>query len=217
MSSSKTITGLLFKKYPNPEIALHFRNPFELLVATILSAQCPDTRVNQVTKTLFMRYSTPEQFIQAGSAKLEGEIAIITYYRSKTKSIIDCCNKLVVDFSGEVPRTMEELITLPGVGRKTANVILGCAFGLPALAVDTHVLRVTNRLGLSHSKNPDNVEKELMQQIAPAAWTRFSLALILHGRETCIARQPLCSVCVLYLVCDWPEKTLYRKKNHAAS
>ncbi|MGD0283862.1 MAG: endonuclease III [Dissulfurispiraceae bacterium] len=210
--ATKIIT-LLFKKYPDPAIALRFRNPFELLIATILSAQCPDTRVNRVTETLFRQYQGPEHFAQSDSDKLEREISSITYYRSKAKTIIGCCRKLVSDFHGNVPQTMDELVTLPGVGRKTANVILGCAFGQPAIAVDTHVLRVASRLGLSHSKNPDKVEQELMRQIPQDKWTRFSLAIILHGRETCTAKNPGCSICVLYLQCAWPEK----KKYNAAS
>ncbi len=217
MADAKTITDLLFKKYPDAGIALHFRGPFELLVATILSAQCPDIRVNKVTETLFKRYRTAEQFAQADSRDLEREISSITYFRSKAKTIIDCCKKLTEDFHGKVPQAMDELVSLPGVGRKTANVILGCAFGQQAIPVDTHVLRVTDRLGLSHSTNPDKMEQELMRQIAPDSWTRFSLALILHGRETCTAKRPRCSVCVLYSLCEWPEKTVYKKKNDAFS
>jgi len=210
-ASAKNIITKLFKKYPDPAIALRFRNPFELLIATILSAQCLDTRVNQVTETLFRRYQTAEHFAKADSGQLEREISSITYYRSKAKAIIECCRKLVSDFHGRVPPTMDELVTLPGVGRKTANVILGCAFGQQAIAVDTHVLRVASRLGLSHSKNADKMEQELMLQIPQDKWTRFSLALILHGRETCTAKNPRCSICVLYSECSWPEK-----KNNAA-
>ena len=215
-ASARNLITKLFKKYPDPAIALRFRNPFELLIATILSAQCPDTRVNQVTKTLFSRYQTAEHFAQSDTEKLEREISSITYYRSKAKTIIECCRKLVSDFHGDVPQTMDQLVTLPGVGRKTANVILGCAFGQQAIAVDTHVLRVASRLGLSHSKNADKMELELMRQIPQGKWTRFTLALILHGRETCTAKNPRCSICVLYSECAWPEKTLYNKKSNAA-
>ncbi len=203
------IITLLFKKYPDPAIALRFRNPFELLIATILSAQCPDTRVNGVTETLFRHYPSPEDFARSDSEKLEREISSITYYRSKAKTLIECSRKLVSDFHGSVPQAMDQLVTLPGVGRKTANVILGCAFGQQAIAVDTHVLRVAIRLGLSHSKNPDKVEEELMRQIPQDKWTRFSLALILHGRETCTAKNPGCSICVLYPQCAWPERKKY--------
>ncbi len=211
-TSAKNIITKLFRKYPDPAIALRFRNPFELLIATILSAQCPDTRVNKVTETLFRRYQTAEHFAQSDRDKLESEISSITYYRNKAETIIECCRKLVSDFHGRVPQTMEELLTLPGVGRKTANVILGCAFGQQAVIVDTHVLRVAGRLGLSHSANADKMEQELMLQIPQDKWTLFSLALILHGRETCAAKNPRCSICVLYSVCAWPEK----KKNNAA-
>ena len=206
-ASAKNIITKLFKKYPDPAIALRFRNPFELLIATMLSAQCPDTRVNQVTETLFKRYPTAEHFAQADYEKLEREISSITYYRTKAKTIIECCRKLVSDFHGSVPPALDQLVTLPGVGRKTANVILGCAFGQQAIAVDTHVLRVASRLGLSHSKNADTMEQELMKQLPQDKWTRFSLALILHGRETCTAKKPRCSICVLYSECQWPEKT----------
>lgn len=216
-SSAKKMMSLLFDKYPEPKIALRFGNPFELLIATILSAQCPDTRVNKVTETLFRRYSTAEQFARLDSRELEREISGINYYRNKAKAIIGCCRKLISDYNGRLPQTMDELVTLPGIGRKTANVILGCAFGKPAIAVDTHVLRVANRLGLSHSNNPDKVEQELMRQIPKDKWTSFSLALILHGRETCTAKQPGCRSCVLYPVCKWPEKALYRKESDAAS
>ena len=215
-ASAKNLITKLFRKYPDPAIALRFRNPFELLIATILSAQCPDTRVNQVTETLFSRYRTAEHFAQSDSEKLEREISSITYYRSKAKTIIECCRKLASDFHGGVPQTMDQLVTLPGVGRKTANVILGCAFGQQTIAVDTHVLRVASRLGLSHSKNADNMELELMRQIPRDKWTRFTLALILHGRETCTAKNPRCSICVLYSECAWPEKTVYKKKSNAA-
>src|SRR5208283_2574458 len=204
--SVRNITTRLFKKYPDRAIALHFRDPFELLIATILSAQCPDTRVNKVTETLFMRYQTAEHFAESDGGKLESEISSITYYRNKAKTIIECCRKLISDFHGRVPQTLDQLVTLPGVGRKTANVILGCAFGQQAIAVDTHVLRVASRMGLSHSKNADKMEQELMLQIPRDKWTRFSLALTLHGRETCTAKNPRCSICVLYSESLWPEK-----------
>jgi len=212
-TSAKNIITKLFRKYPDPAIALRFRNPFELLIATILSAQCPDTRVNKVTETLFRRYQTAEHFAQSDRDKLESEISSITYYRNKARTIIECSGKLVSDFHGRVPHTMEELVTLPGVGRKTANVILGCAFGQQAIIVDAHVLRVASRLELSHSKNADKMEQELTLQIPQDKWTLFSLALILHGRETCAAKNPHCSICVLYSECAWPEK----KKNNAAT
>ncbi len=206
MANAKKITELLFKKYPRPRIALNFGNPFELLIATMLSAQCTDVKVNEVVKNLFKKYKTPEDYAKADINRFELEISSITYYKNKAKMIIDCCKKIIKDFHGKVPQTMKELITLPGVGRKTANVILGSAFGKQSIPVDTHVLRVSNRLGLAHSSNPEKVEQELMGQIPRDKWTSFSLALILHGRETCTAKNPKCRACILYPECDWPEK-----------
>lgn len=206
MANALKITELLFKKYPGPHIALKFSNPFELLIATILSAQCTDVKVNEVTKGLFEKYRTPEDYAKADMDKFGQEIGSITYYKNKAKMIKDCCKKLIKDFNGQVPQTMDELITLSGVGRKTANVILAGAFGKQAIPVDTHVLRVSNRLGLAHTKNPDKAEQELMKQIPQDKWTTFSLALILHGRETCTAKNPRCKGCILYPACEWPEK-----------
>ena len=207
MADARQITALLLGKYPAPKLALHFGNPLELLVAVILSAQCTDARVNEVTATLFRKYRKARDYAAADPAVLAEEIRSTGFYRNKTKSVIACCQKLVADFHGEVPRTLEELVTLPGVGRKTANMVLGNAFGVPAIAVDTHVLRVSKRLGLAHSGDPGKVEAELMGQVAQDKWTAFGNALILHGRETCIARRPHCPVCVLREVCAWPDKT----------
>lgn len=206
MANAKKITTLLLKKYPNPRTALNFSNPLELLVATILSAQCTDVRVNEVTKTLFKKYKNVKNYAGADLNAFENEIRSTGFYRNKAKMIIGCCQKLIKEFKGRVPSTIEELTTLPGVGRKTANVILGSAFGKQAIAVDTHVLRVSNRLGIAHSENPDKVEEELTKQIPQNKWTAFNLALILHGRETCTARKPRCGACVLYDECGWPEK-----------
>lgn len=211
MPSAKKITELLLKKYPDPKIALNFTNPLELLIATILSAQCTDVKVNMVTKELFKNYRTPEDYASADLNRFEHEISSITYYKNKAKMIINCCKKLIKDFNGKVPQTIEELITLPGVGRKTANVLLGSAFGKQAIAVDTHVLRVSQRLGLAHSQNPDKVEKELMKQIPPDKWILFNLALILHGRETCKAIKPKCGICVLFDECEWLKKNKTEK------
>lgn len=207
MVDAKKITELLFKKYPHPGIALAFSNPFELLIATILSAQCTDVKVNEVTKRLFKRYRTPEDYAKADISELEDEIHSITFYKNKARMIIACSKKLISDFHGKVPQTMEELTTLSGVGRKTANVLLGSVFGRQAIPVDTHVLRVSRRLGLAHSSKPEIVEQDLMAQIPETRWTAFSLALILHGRETCNARAPKCRECILRYECEWPEKT----------
>lgn len=206
MADAKKITVLLLKKYPNPKIALNFSNPLQLLVGAILSAQCTDIKVNEVTKTLFKKYKTAADYANADSKTFEKEIRPTGFFRNKAKMIIGCCKKLIKDFGGRVPSTLEELTTLPGVGRKTANVVLGGAFDKQTIAVDTHVLRLSNRLGLAHSENPDKVEQELMKQIPGNTWTKFNLALILHGRETCKARNPKCGACVLYKECEWPLK-----------
>ncbi len=206
MADAKKITERLLDKYPEPKIALNFSNPLELLVATILSAQCTDRRVNEVTDYLFKKYRTAEDYAGADPAAFEEEIRPTGFFRNKAKAIISCCRKIVEEFGGTVPSTMEELTSLPGVGRKTANVIISGAFGGQAIPVDTHVLRVSNRLGLVDSRNADIVEQELMKQIPRDRWTPFTLAMILHGRHTCTARKPKCSECVLNDLCDWPEK-----------
>jgi endonuclease-3 len=210
MPDAKKITGLLLKKYPDPEPALNFSNPFQLLVATILSARCTDVKVNEVTKGLFEKYRTAKDLANADPVLLETDIRPTGFYKNKAKMLIECCRKLVEDFKGNVPDTMEELTTLSGVGRKTANVVLSCAFGKQAIAVDTHVLRVSNRLGLAYSNNPDKVEQELVAQLPKEKLTSMHLALILHGRQTCISRKPRCGECVLFEQCNWPDKTSYR-------
>ena len=207
MADAGQITALLLKQYPAPKLALHYGNPLELLIAVILSAQCTDARVNEVTAALFKKYKKARDYAAADPAVLEEEIRSTGFYKNKTKSVIACCKKLVADFHGEVPRTLEELTALPGVGRKTANMVLGNAFGVPAISVDTHVLRVSNRLGLAHSDDPEKVEAALMRQVAQDKWTAFGNAMILHGRETCVARKPHCPECVLRMVCEWPDKT----------
>lgn len=206
MADAGKITALLLKKYPAPTLALHYRNPLELLIAVILSAQCTDARVNEVTASLFKKYKKAQDYAAADPAVLEEEIRSTGFYKNKTRSVIACCQKLVADFQGEVPHTLEALTALPGVGRNTANMVLGNAFGVPAIAVDTHVLRVSNRLGLAHSDDPEAVEAALMRQVAKDKWTAFGNAMILHGRETCIARKPRCPECVLHAVCEWPDK-----------
>jgi len=206
MADAGKIAALLLKKYPEPRLALHYGNPLELLIAVILSAQCTDARVNAVTATLFKKYKKAKDYAAADPAVLEEAIRSTGFYKNKTQSVIACCQKLVADFHGEVPHTLEELATLPGVGRKTANMVLGNAFGVPAIAADTHVLRVSNRLGLAHSDDPRAVEEALMRQVAKDKWTVFGNAMILHGRETCIARKPRCPECVLRAVCEWPDK-----------
>jgi endonuclease-3 len=200
------ITKRLLQRYPDPKIALHFSNPLELLMAVILSAQCTDARVNEVTKTLFKKYRRAADYADADLAAFEQEIRSTGFYRNKAKTVIACGRKLVADFGGEVPRTVEELVSLPGVGRKTANMVRGNAFGQQAIAVDTHVLRVANRLGLVKSEDAEVVEAALAAAVPADKHTAFANALILHGRETCVARKPRCSECVLWEVCAWPDK-----------
>jgi endonuclease-3 len=207
MADAKSIAKLLLKRYPKPVIALNFSNPLELLIATILSAQCTDVRVNEVTRTLFRKYKKAEDYARLDLQEFEEEIRRTGFFRNKAKAIIACCGKIVEEFRGQVPERLDQLVSLPGVGRKTANVVLGGAFGRQAMAVDTHVLRVSQRLGLAHSSNPDKVEKELVEEFPEGKLTAINLALIQHGRETCRARNPKCSDCVLYNECEWLMKT----------
>jgi endonuclease III len=189
--------------------ALRHDNPYQLLVATILSAQCTDERVNMVTPAVFARYPTPGDLAQAETAEVEELIRSTGFFRAKTASLIGMANGLVDRFGGEVPRKMEELTTLPGVGRKTANVILSVAFSLPGLPVDTHVGRLSRRLGLSAETDPVKVESELCAMVRPSDWGALSLRLILHGRAVCLARTPRCAVCVLADFC--PSATTRRR------
>lgn len=202
----RQILDRLLAAYPDPRLALEYRTPLELLVAVILSAQCTDARVNQVTRQLFRKYRQAEDYAGADPRILEEEIRPTGFYRQKAKLLIACCKKLVEDFGGDVPRSLEAMLALPGVGRKTANMVLGNAFGIPGIAVDTHVLRVANRLGLAKSDDPGEVERELMRQIPRDRWVAFTNALILHGRNVCTARKPRCEACVLRDLCPWPGK-----------
>jgi len=202
----RAITKILLRTMPSPTMELDHRSPWELLVATILSAQCTDQRVNQVTPSLFRRYRQPVELAMAHLPELEQLIRSTGFFKSKAKHLV-ACGKAVTDRFGEqVPRTMEELVTLPGVGRKTANVILGNVFGQPSIVVDTHVKRVARRLGLTKSDNPDLVEQELQRLIPKAHWTDVSQRLLLHGRYVCIARKPKCPTCAIYRYCPWREK-----------
>ncbi|RMG74675.1 MAG: endonuclease III [Nitrospirae bacterium] len=207
MADVKAILKKLFKAYPEPRIELEHSNPLELLVATILSAQCTDQRVNEVTRRLFKKYRTPKDYAEADPKVFEQEIKPTGFYKNKTRQVLSCCKDIVERFGGRVPDNLEDLTSLSGVGRKTANVVLGVAFGKQAIAVDTHVLRVSRRLGLTSEENPDKVEFDLMKKIPEDSWTRFTLAMILHGRRVCKARKPNCSECALYEECQWEEKT----------
>jgi len=198
----------LDEAYPSATCALKHDNAFQLLIATILSAQCTDERVNQVTATLFPKYPNPKAFAYANPAELEKEIRPTGFFRNKTKSIIGASKKIVEEFHGEVPKTMEELLTLPGVARKTANVVLGTAFGIAAgVVVDTHVLRLSERLDLTKNTDPKKVEQDLMKVISQDRWILFSHQLIWHGRRVCVARKPRCVECNLERLCYSKDKT----------
>jgi endonuclease-3 len=191
---------------PTAEMELTHGTPWELLVATILSAQCTDQRVNQVTPHLFKRYHTPLEFAQAKPGDLESLIRTTGFYKSKAKNLMGCGRVVAERFSGQVPSTIEELISIPGVGRKTANVVLGNAFGKPAVVVDTHVKRVANRLDLTRSDDPEKIEEDLQRFFPPGQWTGVSQRLLLHGRYVCLARKPKCGTCALAEVCPWEGK-----------
>ena len=202
----RKILDILAKTYPHARIELNFTSPLELLVATILSAQCTDARVNLVTPYLFRKYRSTRAYAEADPAVFEEEIRSTGFFRSKAKNIITCCQQLVRDFGGEVPRSMEELTTLPGVGRKTANIILYNAYGIPGFAVDTHVARVTNRLGLVDTEDPDRIEEEMCRVLPREAWGQATHLFIFHGRRTCQAKQPRCPQCPTRSLCPWSGK-----------
>jgi len=192
---------ILQKEYPDARVTLDFKDPLQLLIATILAAQCTDERVNQVTKDLFKKYRQASDYARADLETLEGEIRSTGFFRNKAKSIIGCGQALVEKFNGQVPRTLEELTSLPGVGRKTANIILGNAFGQQAIAVDTHVKRVTHRLGWAKSDDPDKIEFELMEVIPQNRWTLGCHQIVFHGRRVCMAKKPKCSICPVNKLC----------------
>ena len=212
MANSQKIVDLLFKEFPSPEIALNFSNPLELLIATILSAQCTDRRVNETTKALFKKYRNAKDYAEARLSEMERDVHTTGIYRNKAKAITTCCRIINEGFEGRVPSSMEELLKLPGVGRKTANVVLGGVFGIPSIPVDTHVIRVSMRLGLADSKDPDKIEQQLMQQVSREDWMQFATAMILHGRQTCKARKPECGSCCIYGECEWEGKAKYESQ-----
>ncbi len=204
---ARKIIRLLERAYPDARIALTFSDPLELLVATILSAQCTDERVNQVTPALFKKYRTAAEWARLTPPTLEPQIRSTGFYRAKARSIIGMANALVAEHGGEVPRDRAALTALPGVGLKTANVLLGNAFDEPAIAVDTHVFRVSQRLGLAKSNDPDVIHDQLTEVLPKASWTRTTHLIQAHGRRTCVARAPRCPVCPVRALCPWPEKT----------
>src|SRR5262245_21556665 len=204
--TAKILTRLA-KAYPDAGIELHFTTPLELLAATILSAQCTDERVNAVTKKLFTRYRRAMDFAEARPAALEKEIHSTGFFKAKARSLMGMGRALVERHGGTVPRTVEELVALPGVGRKTANVVLGNAFGIPAIAVDTHVTRVSQRLGLTRAEDAEKIHDELCSLLPKPRWTQATHLLIIHGRRTCFARKPACPTCSVRDLCPWPNKT----------
>jgi endonuclease-3 len=205
---SVKIQRILKKTYPEVKTQLRHANPFQLLVATILSAQCTDKQVNSVTTDLFNRLKTPRDFASVPNQALEELIRPTGYFRNKAKNIKNCSKSLLEKYDGQVPQTLDELVKLPGVGRKTANVVLGSAFNIPGIVVDTHVARISKRLGLTESNNPVKIEYDLMEIIPRENWNLFSLQLIYFGRAICKARKPLCSTCPIYNLCDFPDKIL---------
>jgi endonuclease III len=204
-----TILAKLDEAYPSALCELKHENPFQLLVSTILSAQCTDVRVNQVTETLYKKYPNPEAFAHANARELELEIRPTGFFRNKTKSVMGASKAIIEKFGGQVPRTMEEILTLPGVARKTANVVLGTAFGIASgIVVDTHVRRLSNRLDLSRNEDPKKIEHDLMRVIPQDKWIQFSHQLIWHGRRVCAARKPKCAECNMEKLCYSKDKTV---------
>jgi len=203
------IFAALDQLFPQAECALRHTNAFQLLVATILSAQCTDERVNKVTPGLFQKFPTPQDFAALQQPVLEEEIRSTGFFRNKAKNIIGTAKKLVADFSGQVPRTMDEMLTLPGVARKTANVVLGTAYGIPTgVVVDTHVFRIAHRLKLSKQKTPEKVEQDLLKLVPEERWISFGHQVIWFGRKICQARKPLCAECPIEPICDAKDKTV---------
>jgi len=203
------IFSALDELFPQAQCALRHENAFQLLVATILSAQCTDERVNKVTPGLFQKYPTPQDFAALPQPALEEEIRSTGFFRNKARNIIGTATKLVADFGAQVPRTMEEMLTLPGVARKTANVVLGTAYGIPTgVVVDTHVFRIANRLKLSKQKTPEKVEQDLIKLVPQERWISFGHQMIWFGRKICQARKPLCATCPLEFTCDSRDKTV---------
>ncbi len=208
----KKIFSLLKKEYPQAKIALESGNPFQLLIATILSAQCTDDRVNIVSKELFKKYKSPKDFVKVSNEELERDIFSTGFYRQKAKSIKACCQELISNHAGKVPDNFDSLVKLPGVGRKTASVITGNAFGIPAIAVDTHVKRLSNLLGFIKSEDPEKIELRLKELLPEKDWIISGHLLMSHGRKICIARRPKCSECMLGDLCPSYEPEQFKSK-----
>lgn len=202
------ILDRLAAAYPDAKLALDFTTPLELLIALILAAQCTDERVNQLTSSLlFKKYRRPQDYAHVSSDELEKDIHSTGFYRNKARAIQACCTQLIERFGGDVPRSFDELVSLPGVGRKTANILLGNAFGVSAIGVDTHVGRLAQRLGFSTQSDPDKIEADLTQVVDPAWQIRFCYLIQTHGRRVCAARKPQCGTCVIADLCPYPDKT----------
>ncbi|MCL2745121.1 MAG: endonuclease III [Planctomycetaceae bacterium] len=201
-NTAKKVLAALKKKYPDAGCSLRHHSPLQLLVATILSAQCTDVQVNKITPALFVRYKTVQDFADASLDELESMVKTTGFYRNKAKNIRHCCEQIIADFGGKIPETLAELTTLPGVGRKTANVVLGNAFGKnEGFVVDTHVFRLSHRIGLAEGNTPEKTEQELMKVFPQDDWAYLSHTFILLGREICKARKPMCEVCPLEKFC----------------
>ena len=201
-----SIRKSLKNSYPDARLELNYSNLFELLIATILSAQSTDKKINEVTNTLFKKYKRPEDYVKAPLDELEASLKPTGFYRQKTKTVRACCERIVKEFGGKVPETVEEIVTLPGVGRKTANMVLGNACGVPGIAVDRHVTRVIGRLGLTDESDPEKIEFALQKLIPTEEWVWFSNALILHGRYICTSSKPLHEKCVLRSWCPYKDE-----------
>ncbi len=199
----KKVLDILSETYEGAKCGLEYKSPYELLVSTILSAQCTDERVNIVTKELYKAYNTPEKMVILNESELGDKIKSCGLYKNKSKNILAASRDILTKFHGKVPNTMEELVSLPGVGRKTANVVLSNAFGVPAIAVDTHVFRVSNRIGIAEGKNVDQVEKQLRENIPREMWSDVHHYIIWHGRKICKARKPECEKCPIALYCEY--------------
>jgi endonuclease-3 len=207
-SRADKIRKILKATYPDVKTQLYYINPFQLLVATILSAQCTDKQVNSVTPNLFKELKTPDDFANAPIKAIEELIRSTGFFHNKAKNIKNCSKALIENYNAKVPETLDEMIKLPGVGRKTANVVLGAAFGIPGIVVDTHVARISRRLGLTGNKDPVKIEFDLMEIITKEEWSDFSLHLVYFGRAICKARKPNCPSCPLNNLCDYQEKTV---------
>lgn len=208
---AQNVLNNLYRDYPDAHCELNHRSPFELLVATVLSAQTTDKKVNQVTERLFKKYKSPYDFVKLTQEELQDEIREIGLYKNKAKNIISMCQSLIKDYNGEVPKDKDELMKLAGVGVKTANVVISNAFNIPAMAVDTHVFRVSNRIGIADAKTVEETEKQLMHNIPRDQWVKAHHTLIFHGRRTCAARKPKCDICSVKSLCRYYNENINNK------